>query len=123
MGPLFKAIIKHVPQRDDDVNGPLQLQICSLDYSSYVGQIGIGRINRGRLQAGQEVLLMHGPDSEPEKVKINQVLKFQGLEHSPVKEAQAGDIVLINGVDGLTIGCTVTALEQPEALPYQPAKG
>src|SRR5690625_2340004 len=63
MGPLFKAIIKHVPQRDDDVNGPLQLQICSLDYSSYVGQIGIGRINRGRLQAGQEVLLMHGPDS------------------------------------------------------------
>lgn len=117
MRPLFEAIIKYVPQREDDADAPLQLQICSLDYSSYVGQIGIGRVNRGRLRAGQEVAVMHGPDSKPVSAKVNQVLKFQGLQHAPVAEAQAGDIVLINGIDNLTIGCTVTDLEQPEALP------
>lgn len=117
MRPLFEAIIKHVPQREDDAEGPLQLQICSLDYSSYVGQIGIGRINRGRLLAGQEVLVMHGPEGEQKTAKINQVLKFQGLQHAPVQEAVAGDIVLINGIDDLTIGCTVTDPEHPEALP------
>src|SRR5690625_6863182 len=107
MRTQVKAIIMHVPQLDDDVDGPLQLQICSLDYSSYVGQIGIGRINRGRLLAGQEVLVMHGPDGEQRTAKINQVLKFQGLQHAPVQEAVAGDIVLINGIDELTIGCTI----------------
>ncbi len=117
MRPLFEAIIKYVPQRDDDADGPLQLQICSLDYSSYVGQIGIGRINRGRLLAGQEVLVVHGPDGEQRSAKVNQVLKFQGLQHAPVEEAVAGDIVLINGIDELTIGCTVTDPQHPEALP------
>src|SRR5690625_844689 len=117
MSPLLAPIIKHVLQRDDDVEGPLQLQICSLDYSSYVGQIGIGRINRGRLLAGQEVLVMHGPDGEQRTAKINQVLKFQGLQHAPVQEAVAGDIVLINGIDELTIGCTTADVEHPEALP------
>lgn len=117
MRPLFEAIIKYVPQREDDTEGPLQLQICSLDYSSYVGQIGVGRINRGRLRAGQEVLVLHGPEGRRQPAKINQVLKFQGLQHAPVDEALAGDIVLINGIDGLTIGCTVADPEQPEALP------
>lgn len=117
MRPLFEAILKYVPQRDDDVDGPLQLQICSLDYSSYVGQIGIGRVNRGRLRAGQEVLVVQGPDGEQRSAKVNQVLKFQGLQHAPVEEAVAGDIVLINGIDNLTIGCTVTDPEHPEALP------
>src|SRR5690625_2504028 len=117
MRPLFEAIIKYVPQREDDPDAPLQLQICSLDYSSYVGLIGVGRVNRGRLQAGQEVVVMHGPEGKKQTAKVNQVLKFKGLEHAPVDEAQAGDIVLINGIDGLTIGCTVTDVEQPEALP------
>jgi len=117
MRPLFEAILKYVPQRDDDVDGSLQLQICSLDYSSYVGQIGIGRVNRGRLRAGQEVLVVQGPDGEQRSAKVNQVLKFQGLQHAPVEEAVAGDIVLINGIDNLTIGCTVTDPEHPEALP------
>ncbi|HLS21993.1 MAG TPA: translational GTPase TypA [Paenalcaligenes sp.] len=117
MRPLFEAIIKYVPQREDDPDAPLQLQICSLDYSSYVGLIGVGRVNRGRLRAGQEVVVMHGPEGKKQTAKVNQVLKFKGLEHAPVDEAQAGDIVLINGIDGLTIGCTVTDVEQPEALP------
>jgi GTP-binding protein len=114
---LFEAIVKHVPTRDDDAEAPLQLQIVSLDYSSYVGKIGIGRINRGRVKGLQDVLLMNGPGSEPIRARINQVLKFRGLEREIVAEAQAGDIVLINGIEEVSIGSTVCALDAPEALP------
>jgi GTP-binding protein len=117
MAPLFAAILEHVPMRDEDENGPLQLQICSLDYSSYVGKIGIGRIRRGRLRAAQEVLVMNGPEAAPIKAKVNQVLMFEGLERQQVEEAQAGDIVLVNGIDELGIGSTLCDLEHPEALP------
>ncbi|MFM7523163.1 MAG: translational GTPase TypA [Betaproteobacteria bacterium] len=117
MKPLFNAILKHVPVRDDDYDGPLQLQISSLDYSSYVGKIGIGRISRGRVKALQDVLILNGPDSTPIKGRINQVLKFKGLEREVVSEAMAGDIVLINGIDELGIGSTVCATESPDALP------
>ncbi|MFA7436908.1 translational GTPase TypA [Castellaniella sp.] len=118
MRPLFDAILEYVPQRDDDTDGPLQMQIISLDYSSYVGKIGVGRINRGRLHAGQEVLVQFGPD-DPEilRGRVNQVLKFKGLERVQVDEAQAGDIVLINGIDDIGIGCTLMDPAQPEALP------
>src|SRR5690625_1872469 len=81
MDPLFDAILEHVPQREDDVDGPFQMQIISLDYSSYVGKIGVGRVNRGRVKPGQDVLVLFGPDSKPIKGRINQVLKFRGLEH------------------------------------------
>ena len=117
MKPLFNAILKHVPVRDDDYDGPLQLQISSLDYSSYVGKIGIGRISRGRVKALQDVLILNGPDSTPIKGRINQVLKFKGLEREVVSEAMAGDIVLINGVEDIGIGSTVCATESPDALP------
>ena len=117
MAPLFDAILQHVPVRDEDAGGPLQLQICSLDYSSYVGKIGIGRIRRGRLRAAQEVLVLNGPDAAPIKAKVNQVLMFEGLERQQVEEAQAGDIVLVNGIDELGIGSTLCDLEHPEALP------
>jgi GTP-binding protein len=117
MGPLFEAILEHVPVRDEDADGPLQLQICSLDYSSYVGKIGIGRIRRGRLRPAQEVLVCHGPDAAPLKAKVNQVLMFEGLERQLVEEAQAGDIVLVNGIDELWIGSTLCDLEHPDALP------
>jgi GTP-binding protein len=117
MAPLFEAILAHVPVRDEDADAPLQLQICSLDYSSYVGKIGIGRIRRGRLRAAQEVLVLHGPDAAPIKAKVNQVLMFEGLERQQVDEAQAGDIVLVNGIDELGIGATLCDLEHAEALP------
>src|SRR5690625_6032419 len=65
----------------------------------------------------RSVLVMHGPDGEQRTAKLNQVLKFQGLQHAPVQEAVAGDIVLINGIDELTIGCTIADVEHPEALP------
>ena len=117
MKPLFDAILEHVPVRDDNPDGPLQLQISSLDYSSYVGKIGIGRISRGRVRALQDVIIMNGPDGTPVKARINQVLNFRGLDRVLVDEAVAGDIVLINGIDELGIGTTVCAPDTPDALP------
>ena len=116
MTPLFEAILKHVPAREDDQDGPLQFQITSLDYSSYVGKIGIGRITRGRVRALQDVIVMNGPDSTPIKARINQVLNFKGLDRVIVDEAVAGDIVLINGIEEIGIGSTICAPEKPDAL-------
>lgn len=117
MRPLFEAILKFVPVRDDDPNGPLQFQITSLDYNSYVGKIGIGRIKRGTVRTGQQVVCMNGPDGTPFNGKINQVLKFRGLERVLVDQAEAGDICLINGIEEIGIGTTVCAADTPEALP------
>jgi len=114
--PLFEAIVANVPIREDDPDGPLQLQICSLDYSSYVGRIGIGRINRGRLRTGQSVVVLNG-DKPPVNAKVNQILMFKGLERTVVEEAQAGDIVLVNGIEEIGIGITLADPAQPEALP------
>ena len=117
MRALFDTVLDYVPVRDDDPDGPLQFQICSLDYNSYVGKIGIGRIKRGRVRPLQDVVILNGPDSTPIKGRINQVLKFQGLERTLVDEAQAGDIVLINGIEELAIGSTVCQPDRPDALP------
>lgn len=117
MKAIFDTILEKVPVRDDDPDVPLQMQISSLDYSSYVGKIGIGRIKRGRIKPLQEVLIMNGPDSEPKRAKVNQVLKFQGLERKLVDEAEAGDIVLINGIEEIGIGTTLTDVNHPDALP------
>jgi GTP-binding protein len=118
LDPLFEAIIRHVPVREDDPDAPLQLQICSLDYSSYVGRIGIGRITRGRIRPGQQVMVMRGPDdAAPKTAKVGQVLVFKGLDRTIAEEAQAGDIVLINGIEDVGIGVTLTDIEKPEALP------
>src|SRR3546814_18178047 len=93
------------------------MQVISLDYSTYVGKIGVGRINRGRLRAAQDVVLKFGPDGQPIKGRVNQVLKFKGLEREQVEEAQAGDIVLINGIEEIGVGCTIMDPANPEALP------
>jgi GTP-binding protein len=116
MSPLFEAILEYVPVRDEDPAGPLQLQICSLDYSSYVGKIGIGRIHRGRVKPLQNVSIFFG-DSGPISARVNQVLKFEGLDRVQVDEAEAGDIVLINGIDEVSIGATLCDPEHPDALP------
>ena len=115
--PLFEAILKNVPVRNDDPNGPLQLQICSLDYSSYVGRIGIGRITRGTIKSGQQVSVLNGPDSTPVNAKVNQIQVFKGLERTTVDQAEAGDIVLVNGIEQIGIGVTITDTEHPDALP------
>ncbi|HMM50862.1 MAG TPA: translational GTPase TypA [Burkholderiaceae bacterium] len=121
MKPLFEAILRQVPAREDDPDGPLQLQISALDYSSYVGKIGIGRINRGRIRGGQPVTVLYGDPAvtgaAPVVARVNQVLRFSGLERVVVDEAQAGDIIAINGIEQLDIGCTVCDPAQPQALP------
>ena len=117
MRPLFEAILKHVPVREADPDAPLQLQICSLDYSSFVGRIGVGRVRAGRVKSGQQVAVMNGPDATPVMAKINQVLSFRGLERVVVPEAEAGDIVLINGIDEVGIGVTICDPVNPVGMP------
>ncbi|MDR1163654.1 MAG: translational GTPase TypA [Candidatus Accumulibacter sp.] len=126
MRPLFEAILRHVPPPEaGDSDGALQLQIAALDYSSYIGRIGVGRIQRGRIKSAQTVTVMYGlPDAEgcfehgtPKAAKVNQIFGFRGIERVPLDEALAGDIVLLSGIDALSIGCTVVDPDTPEALP------
>jgi GTP-binding protein len=117
LAPLFDAILEHVPAHEGSPDDPLQLQICSLDYSTYVGRIGIGRINQGTLKPMQNVAVYSGQDSTPFNARVNQVLKFEGLERQQATEAGPGDIVLINGIEGIGIGVTLTDVERPAPLP------
>jgi GTP-binding protein len=116
MRPLFDAVLKYVPVPDTDMDAPLQLQISALDYSSFVGRIGVGRVRRGRIKPGQDVMVLNGSNT-PKRARINQVLGFRGIERVPLTEALAGDIVLINGIDEIGIGVTLADINQPEALP------
>ncbi|MCK9984994.1 MAG: GTP-binding protein [Azoarcus sp.] len=106
MKPLYEAILEHVPQPEVDAEGPLQLQVCSLDYSTYIGQLGIGRIKRGSIRPNQEVVVMYG-DENRGKAKIGQILTFKGLERTQADYAEAGDIVLVSGIDQVNIGVTI----------------
>ncbi|RQP22866.1 translational GTPase TypA [Piscinibacter terrae] len=117
LAPLFDAILQHVPAHEGNPTDPLQLQICSLDYSTYVGRIGIGRVNQGTLKPMQNVAVYSGPDSAPINARVNQVLKFEGLERQQATEAGPGDIVLINGIEQIGIGVTLTDIENPVPLP------
>jgi len=117
LAPLFDAMLEHVPAHEGSPQDPLQLQICSLDYSTYVGRIGIGRINQGTLRPGQDVAVYAGPDSAPMKARVNQVLKFEGLDRKQAAEAGPGDIVLVNGIEDIGIGVTLTDIENPAPLP------
>ncbi len=116
MSAIYEAILAHVVAPKDNSNEPLQMQIAALDYSNYLGRLGVGRISRGRIKTGQEVLVMVG-DEFREKARIGQILDFKGLDRVPVEEAMAGDIVIISGVDHVAIGATIADAEQPEALP------
>jgi len=117
MRPLFESIIANVPPPKVDENAPLQLQICSLDYSTYVGRIGVGRITQGTIKAGQTVAMKFGVDSEVLTRKINQIQTFSGLERIQVNQASAGDIVLINGIEDVSIGATICDPLNIQALP------
>jgi GTP-binding protein len=117
MEALFDTVLKYVPAPHTNVDGSLQLQISALDYSTFVGRIGIGRILRGKLKPAQQVIVATGVDGERKTAKINQVQVFQGLERVNVNEAEAGDIVLINGIEELGIGQTICDVANPEPLP------
>ncbi len=117
LAPLFDAVLQHVPAHAGLAADPLQLQICSLDYSTFVGRIGIGRINSGTLKPMQDVAVYSGPDSTPFKARVNQVLKFEGLERKQADSAGPGDIVLINGIEDVGVGVTLTSIDNPRPLP------
>jgi len=117
MVPLFETVLSHVPAPAGSPDAPLQLQIAALDYSSYVGRIGVGRIKNGRIKPGQTVAVVAGIDGEVKTGRINQVLGFRGLERILVDEAEAGDIVLINGIEDIGIGVTITDRDNPAPLP------
>ncbi|WP_374565471.1 translational GTPase TypA [Ideonella sp.] len=117
MTALFDTVLKHVPAHQGDPTAPLQLQISSLDYSTYVGRIGVGRVNQGTIKPAMDVVVMEGPDGKTIKGRINQVLTFEGLERVQATEAGPGDIVLINGIEDIGIGVTITDPLNPQPLP------
>jgi GTP-binding protein len=116
MTPLFEAIVKHCPPPDVNADGPLQLQVSQLDYSSYVGAIGIGRIKRGRIKRGMAVSVVDR-NGKVRNERIAKVLGFLGLERVDVEEASAGDIVAFAGIERPQISDTICDPATPEALP------
>ena len=116
MTPLFETIIEHVKAPEVDPGGPLQLQVSSLDYSSYVGVIGIGRITRGRISTNTAVTVIDS-DSNTRNGRVLQIFGFHGLERIEVNEANAGDIIAFTGLEGLSISDTICDPQNIEALP------
>ena len=117
MSALFDTVLKHVEPNKGDPAAPLQLQISALDFSTFVGRIGVGRILQGTIRPSMDVVAMEGPDGKAVKGRINQVLTFQGLDRVQVTEAGPGEIVLINGIDDVNIGVTITDPLNPAPLP------
>jgi GTP-binding protein len=116
MSPLLEMIVARVPPPPADSNGPFQMQICALDYSSYVGVIGIGRVKRGVARPGMQVVVIEA-DGTRRNARINSVLGQMGMEKTEIAEGEAGDIVSITGIDNLKISSTLCDPAAPEALP------
>ena len=116
MRPLFDTILKHTPAPSGSADETLQLQISQLDYDNYTGRLGIGRILNGRIKPGQVVAVMNH-DQQIAQGRINQLLGFKGLERIPLEEAEAGDIVIISGIEDIGIGVTITDKDNPKGLP------
>ncbi len=116
MRPLFDTILKHTPAPSGSADETLQLQISQLDYDNYTGRLGIGRILNGRIKPGQVVAVMNH-DQQIAQGRINQLLGFKGLERVPLEEAEAGDIVIISGIEDIGIGVTITDKDDPKGLP------
>ena len=116
MTPLFEAILRHTPPPEVDPDGPFQMQVSSLAYSSYVGPIATGRIKRGTVRTNQAVAVIDREGKRREG-KVLQVLGFLGLERTEIKEASAGDIIAVTGIDPIYISDTLCDPSRPEALP------
>jgi GTP-binding protein len=116
MKALFETVLKHVPEPTYNTVEPLQLQISALDYNSFVGRIGIGRIKRGIIRRNQQAVVVVGPEGTPRNAKIGVVHTFNGLDKTEMDAAGAGEIVSITGIEDLTIGCTICPPDSPEGL-------
>jgi GTP-binding protein len=114
--PLFETIVSHVAAPDVDEDGPFQMRVSLLDYSSYVGVIGIGRVRRGQVRTNQQVTVVD-TEGKLRNARVLQVLGFHGLERQEVNSAGAGDIIAVTGIDALGISETVCQRDEPEALP------
>jgi len=115
--PLFDAIVETIPAPRGDVAGPLQILVANLDYSDYLGRLAIARVFNGRLRTGEEVGIVK-LDGSIQKTKITKLFSFSGLKRTDITETELGDIVAIAGVEGITIGETITDAENPAALPH-----
>ncbi len=119
MTPLFDMILEYIPAPEGDKDEELQVLVSSIDYSTYVGRIAIGRIERGTMNQGQEVVLCDYHDTEvSKKAKITAIYQFDGLKKAPVETASAGDIVCFSGIEDVTIGNTVCAPTNIEPIPF-----
>ncbi len=116
MNPLFQLVIDRVQPPVVDADGPLQMQISALDYSSYLGVIGVGRITRGKVKVGQQVIVIDH-EGKSRKAKVGLVKTYMGLDRVDAPEANAGDIICITGIEGLNISDTVCDPATPEAMP------
>ncbi|MDK9701392.1 MAG: GTP-binding protein, partial [bacterium] len=114
--PLFDMIIDKVPPPLFEENHPLQLQITALDYSDYLGRIGIGRLTNGSIKVGQQILMGHN-EGTLSRAKVTQLFGFSGLKRIPIEEANPGDIIAIAGIEGIELGDTLTDVENPRPLP------
>ena len=116
MKPLFETVLKHVPTPPGSADAPLQLQLAALDYSTFTGRLGVGRVLNGRIKPGQQVVVMNH-EEQVATGRINQVLGFQGLERVPVESAEAGDIIIVSGLEDIGIGVTICDKDNPIGLP------
>ena len=117
MRPLLDAILEHISAPDGDINGPLQILFSSLDYDDYIGRIGVGRVERGKILRGENVVLCK-QDGKQENVKISRLYQFEGLKRVEVDSAMMGDIVCVSGIADLNIGETACDPECIEPLPF-----
>lgn len=117
--PLFETIIKNMPAPEVDEDAPLQMLISTIDYNEYVGRIGVGKIGRGSISVGQEVIIVNKhKQGKHKKVKITNVFEFEGLKRNKVEKSKAGSIVAISGIEDINIGDTICDIECQEALDF-----
>ena len=120
MKPLFETILEYIPAPEGDPDASTQVLISTIDYNEYVGRIGVGKVDNGTIKVGMDAIVVneHNPDRQ-EKVRINKLYEFDGLNKIDVKEASIGSIVAISGIADISIGDTICSPEEPKAIPFQ----
>lgn len=119
MDPLFETIVENIPAPEGEIDGPLQVLISTIDYNEYIGRIGIGRVERGKVNTGQEAIIVNAAENgKQQKVKISKLYEFEGLNRIEVESASVGSIVAVTGVENIHIGDTICHIDYPESLPF-----